>query len=65
MESKKRISKAEKERMTAILGLLDKEYSTDLHCYLNHETPWQLLIATILSAQCTDERVNIDRKSVV
>ena len=28
-------------------------------CYLNHETPWQLLIATILSAQCTDARVNI------
>lgn len=27
-------------------------------CYLNYETPWQLLIATILSAQCTDERVN-------
>ena len=25
---------------------------------LNYETPWQLLIATILSAQCTDERVN-------
>jgi endonuclease-3 len=28
-------------------------------CYLNHETPWQLLIATILSAQCTDARVNL------
>ena len=28
-------------------------------CYLNYETPWQLLIATMLSAQCTDARVNI------
>lgn len=30
----------------------------DAHCELNYETPLQLLIATILSAQCTDERVN-------
>ena len=28
-------------------------------CYLNYETPWQLLIATMLSAQCTDARVNV------
>ncbi|MCY0880745.1 MAG: endonuclease III, partial [Firmicutes bacterium] len=26
---------------------------------LNHESPWQLLVATMLSAQCTDKRVNI------
>ena len=31
----------------------------DYRCYLNHETPWQLLIAVILSAPCTDARVNI------
>ncbi len=31
----------------------------DARCALNHEAPWQLLIATILSAQCTDVRVNI------
>jgi len=31
----------------------------DARCALNHETPWQLLIATILSAQCTDVRVNL------
>lgn len=55
----KRISKAEKERIAAILELLDKEYSTEIKIYLNHETPWQLLIATILSAQCTDDRVNL------
>lgn len=30
----------------------------DAHCELNHHTPLQLLVATILSAQCTDERVN-------
>ena len=42
-----------------ILSALDKEYGTDFICYLNYETPWQLLIAVILSAQCTDARVNI------
>lgn len=31
----------------------------DTRCALNHEAPWQLLIATILSAQCTDVRVNL------
>ncbi|RUA16319.1 MAG: endonuclease III [Clostridia bacterium] len=30
----------------------------DAHCELIHQDPWQLLVATILSAQCTDERVN-------
>jgi endonuclease-3 len=30
----------------------------DAHCALRHESAWQLLVATILSAQCTDERVN-------
>ena len=30
----------------------------DAHCELTHDDPWQLLVATILSAQCTDERVN-------
>ncbi len=33
-------------------------YYPDAHCALNYETPFQLLIATVLSAQCTDERVN-------
>lgn len=63
----KRITKAERERIKNILAVLDKEYGTDKKCYLNHESAWQLLIATILSAQCTDARVNIitDRKSVV
>ena len=45
-------------RTKAILTVLDEQYGTDYKCYLNHETPEQLLIATMLSAQCTDERVN-------
>ncbi|MCR4610468.1 MAG: endonuclease III [Lachnospiraceae bacterium] len=39
-------------------------YGTQYVIYLNHETPWQLLIAVILSAQCTDERVNIVTKDL-
>lgn len=42
-----------------ILDLLDEHYGTDYVCYLHHDSAWQLLIATILSAQCTDARVNI------
>ncbi len=37
---------------------LFQRYYPEAHCALNHETPDQLLFATILSAQCTDERVN-------
>lgn len=47
-----------------ILELLDEHYSTEYKCYLDFETPWQLLIATILSAQCTDKRVNIVTKDL-
>ncbi len=39
-----------------------KKYYPNAHCALDHETPEQLLVATILSAQCTDERVNIVTK---
>lgn len=48
-----------KKRTKEILERLDEAYGTEYVCYLNHETPWQLLIAVILSAQCTDARVNI------
>ena len=48
----------EKERILEICRILNETYSMEYKCYLNYETPWQLLIATILSAQCTDERVN-------
>ena len=41
-----------------ILSRLRKEYP-DAHCELDFETPLQLLVATILSAQCTDKRVNM------
>ena len=47
------------ERIRKILAALDREYGTEYRCYLNHETPWQLLIAVIMSAQCMDARVNI------
>lgn len=41
-----------------ILNRMEKQYGRDLTCYLNHDSAWQLLIATIMSAQCTDARVN-------
>ncbi len=47
------------KKTEAILHLLDERYGTDYRCSLDHENAWQLLIATILSAQCTDARVNI------
>ena len=47
------------QRVERILEVLDREYGREYRCYLNHETPWQLLIAVIMSAQCTDARVNI------
>ena len=47
------------KRTREILGLLDEVYGTEYKCYLNYETPRQLLIATMLSAQCTDARVNL------
>ena len=45
------------KRVRAILQRLDEAYPNAV-CALEHETPFQLLISTILSAQCTDERVN-------
>jgi endonuclease III len=47
-----------KKRTVEIIKRLKKAYP-DAHCALNHTSPFELLIATILSAQCTDERVNI------
>jgi len=45
------------ERLQKILQALDKRYP-DVTCALHHSNAWELLVATILSAQCTDERVN-------
>jgi len=46
------------ERVAAILDGLEKTYPNAV-CALNHRSAWELLVATILSAQCTDARVNL------
>jgi endonuclease-3 len=46
-----------RQRVSEILRGLDKMYP-DAACALHHGNPWELLVATILSAQCTDKRVN-------
>lgn len=46
-----------KARVAEILATLNKMYP-GVTCALHHDDPWQLLVATILSAQCTDKRVN-------
>lgn len=56
--------KKKHERIAAILDCFDREYGTDYRCYLVHDNAWQLLVATILSAQCTDARVNIVTESL-
>ncbi len=62
--AKRRLSQKEKERVAEVLKRLDTQYGTEYRCYLDHENPWQLLVATILSAQCTDARVNIVTKDL-
>lgn len=47
------------KRTREILALLDEQYGTEYKCSLNYTTPWELLVATMMSAQCTDERVNV------
>ncbi len=49
---------ARRERVQKIIQLLKRAYP-DAKCSLNHSSAFELLIATILSAQCTDERVNV------
>jgi endonuclease-3 len=46
-----------KQRVAGILRMLDQMYPAAT-CALHHRNPWELLVATILSAQCTDKRVN-------
>ncbi len=48
---------ARRERFEEIYKILDRAYP-DATCALHHRSPWELLVATILSAQCTDKRVN-------
>jgi endonuclease-3 len=51
-------SKAKTGRLKKIIAALDHTYP-EAHCELDHRGPLELLVATILSAQCTDKRVNI------
>ncbi len=47
-----------KKRARDVIAVLRREFP-DTQCSLEHQDPWQLLVATILSAQCTDARVNM------
>jgi endonuclease-3 len=58
LTAKPKTAAERKARLDKILSLLDVMYP-DVTCELHHETAWQLLVATILSAQCTDKRVNM------
>lgn len=53
-----------KKNTASILEALNSHYGIEYKCYLHHENAWQLLIATMLSAQCTDARVNIVTKDL-
>jgi len=57
------VSALEKKRAGQVLKRLKVDYPT-AECALNYESPLQLLVATILSAQCTDVRVNIVTKEL-
>ena len=53
-----------KQKISIVLELLDEYYPANVECYLNYTEPYELLFATILSAQCTDDRVNIVTESL-
>lgn len=53
-----------KKRTKEILEILHKHYPVDIDCYLDYNEPWELIVATILSAQCTDDRVNMTTKEL-
>lgn len=69
-ESEKKESRplplADEAQVREILRLLDERYGTDIKTYLHFDAkkPWQLLFSTILSAQCTDARVNLVTKDL-
>jgi endonuclease-3 len=56
--SKPKTAAEKKARIAEILRRLDRMYP-NATCALLHRSPWELLVATILSAQCTDKRVNL------
>ena len=49
---------AKRKRLNTVIRLLKKEYSRDMHTFLDFSSPWQLLVATILAAQAQDAQVN-------
>jgi len=51
-------------RTLEIIDIFKNMYSEEVRCYLTHSDAWELLVATILSAQCTDARVNIITKDL-
>jgi endonuclease-3 len=55
--SKPKTAGERQKRVAAIINALDQRYANAI-CALRHRDAWELLVATILSAQCTDERVN-------
>lgn len=52
------VTSKKKAPLEQTISLL-KRYYPDAHCALDHKNPFELLVATVLSAQCTDERVNM------
>ncbi|MBQ9828499.1 MAG: endonuclease III [Lachnospiraceae bacterium] len=50
---------SKKQRVTEVLKRLDEQYGTGQIIYLKSQSVWQLLVAVMLSAQCTDDRVNM------
>lgn len=58
MATSKKQPSAKQRSVLDTIKLL-KRYYPDAHCALNYSNPFELLVATILSAQCTDERVNM------
>lgn len=57
------VDPAKKKQAAKVVRGLRRDYA-DVECALIHDTPFQLLVATVLSAQCTDERVNIVTKEL-
>jgi 3-phosphoshikimate 1-carboxyvinyltransferase len=55
---KAKVKGTEKINQAEVLRRFDNEYGSKIKCFLNYSEPWQLLFATIMSAQCTDARVN-------
>lgn len=53
-----------KDKIIEILSRLDEKYPDEDKCYLNYTKDYELLFATILSAQCTDDRVNLVTKDL-